>query len=289
MLERKATMPPSTVFMGPEVFGQRDDTAIYWLTGGGFLVNSGGTVILIDPTISYQDEEKTFCETGVRMLIPLPITADQIERADAILYTHSDADHCGPISPKLITTKTGAKSYGPPPVYEKLMQMDISWRDAVMCRSGDSYPVGQVTVRPVSADHPHQYYDRYLKVGNDKVFREGDCVGYMLDTKDGVLFFPGDTRLMEYHLFLKDQVDVLALDVSFCNYHLSPEGAVVLADAIPNAYLLPCHYGSYDEPKIPGYYGDPNVVLDAVKDGRERGRILPPGEPFVIRDKKEKE
>mgnify|MGYP000217110961 CR=1 FL=1 len=77
----------------------------------------------------------------------------------------------------------------------------------------------------------------------------GECCGFLIDAPEGRLYFPGDTRLMEYHLSLTD-IDVLALDVSTCEYHLNHTSAIVLANHFPKAYLLPFHYGTYDCPTV---------------------------------------
>lgn len=91
------------------------------------------------------------------------------------------------------------------------------------------------------------------------------------------------TILMEEHLTVKD-IDVLALDVSLCSYHLK-EGAVVLANNLPNALLIPVHYVTYDAPGKAAHAGDPNDVLSKVDYSERRSRILAPGEPLVIKNK----
>lgn len=286
-MEDKAMQAPETKNMGPEIYEKRDCTTLWWLTGGGFMINSRGTILLVDPIISYNGSNENECETGTVMLARLPIQAKDLGYADGVFYTHSDGDHCGSITASELSNRIHVKSFGPPPVYERLIQMGISWKEVQMCRAGDCIQISDIEIYPVPADHPHQFYDRYLTGKAEKVFRPGDCVGYIIKTMDGTIFFPGDTRLMEYHLFLKDLVDVLILDVSFCHYHLSPEGAIVLANELDHAYLLPCHYGTYQDEKIPGYYGNPKNVLEKVRNGEKRGRILAPGEAFSIRDGKE--
>jgi len=92
-----------------------------------------------------------------------------------------------------------------------------------VCRYGDPIEIRGIIIDATPADHPWQLQDpaRY-----GKPFRPGDCCGYILNTPDGRIFFPGDTRIMEEHLSIKD-INVLALDVSVCAYHLNHPAAIL--------------------------------------------------------------
>lgn len=128
------------------------------------------------------------------------------------------------------------------------------------------------------ADHPWQLKD--LERGGPP-YRMGECCGFLIDAPEGRLYFPGDTRLMEYHLSLSD-IDVLALDVSTCEYHLNHTSAIVLANHFPKAYLLPFHYGTYDCPTVAAHCGEPEDIYPYITNSLQRGLILAPGEPFVV-------
>ena len=126
----------------------------------------------------------------------------------------------------------------------------------------------------VPADHPWQLKD--LERGGPP-YRMGECCGFLIDAPEGRLYFPGDTRLMEYHLSLTD-IDVLALDVSTCEYHLNHTSAIVLANHFPKAYLLPFHYGTYDCPTVASHCGEPEDIYPwrhLPDDFYLRGCILP--------------
>lgn len=287
-MEHKFTPAPPTKHIGKEAFEDKGCTMLWWTSGGGFMMNSRGTVIFIDPVISTMKDNPSLAENGAPLAVTYPIAPEEIVKADAILYTHSDMDHLGrETAPKL--EHLHSRNFGPPPCYKTLMELGYSWKDVEMCRPDDVYRIGNVTVEVMDADHPHQYYEYFLYGTLEKVFRPGDCVGYKVITEDGTFFFPGDTRLMEYHMSLKD-IDVLALDVSVCSYHLGFSGSVVMGNAVKANYLIPYHYGSYkfDNPEIsPGFIGGPKEVLERVENGFERGRILGPGEPFAIQKGKE--
>lgn len=259
------------------IFEEREDTTVTWLGGAGFLINCRGTIIFIDPLLSVDPDEPDKSECGLKLKINLPLFAEQVPKVDYVLYTHSDIDHLGPITAKKLAD-LGAKFIGPYPVYYELTQLGINPKQVSVCRIGESMTIGDIVTEIIPADHPWQLH-ALERAG--RPFRMGDCCGYILNTEDGRLFFPGDTRLMEEHLNIKD-IDLLALDVSIDEYHLGHVSAVVLANHLKNAYLFPMHYGTYDSEK-PAHVGWPDDIYPKITNSDKRGLLLNPGEPFVVR------
>lgn len=262
-------------------FEQITHTEITWLGGSGFLVNANGMIILIDPLLSVMPKEPQISECGLKLKINLPLLANKVPKVDYVLYTHSDIDHLGPIT-ALAMSKLNAEFIGTYPVYHELTQLGVNPRQVKVCRIRERITIGDLTIEVTPADHPWQ-----LKSieHNGRPFRIGDCCGFILNIKKYRLFFPGDTRLMEEHLDVKD-IDLLALDVSMDEYHLNHTSAVVLANNLPNAYLFPVHYGTYDTKKL-AHIGDPSDIYPHIVNADERGLILSPGEIFIVKKLKE--
>jgi L-ascorbate metabolism protein UlaG (beta-lactamase superfamily) len=120
---RQVTVPPSRP-IGPEAFQQADETALWWLSGAGFLLNSHGTLLMIDPVIAHDPASPTHSEIGLPLLVAPPHTGADVPRLDAVLYTHSDDDHIGSQTPAALL-HTGARFVGPPPVVEKLRGLGV--------------------------------------------------------------------------------------------------------------------------------------------------------------------
>jgi len=59
-------------------------TVLRWLGMAGFLINSRGTTVMIDPLLGDFD---------MPVMIEFPIAAADVPRLDAVLVTHSDNDH----------------------------------------------------------------------------------------------------------------------------------------------------------------------------------------------------
>jgi L-ascorbate metabolism protein UlaG (beta-lactamase superfamily) len=271
------TTAPASRPIPPAAFGPAHDTALWWLTNAGFLINCRGALIMLDPAISMDPASPGLHESGHRLLVQLPITAHAVPRLDAVLYTHSDSDHLAPITARALA-KTGALFAGPPPVAEGLADLGLRRDRIQLVRPGEPFRVAEVEIVPTPADHPWQLKDP-ARFGAP--FLPEDCCGYLMRTPDGVIWCPGDTRLMSEHLLIRG-VDLLLVDASNSEYHLGPKASASLADNLPEAALVPYHYGCYDAPDHEAYNGDPAAVAANMRSDKGRLQCLAPGERFPL-------
>ena len=79
----QAKAPPTQPF-GAEAFARSNGTTLRWLGMAGFLINSRGTTLMVDPLLEGFD---------MPVLITFPIASKDVPRLDAVLVTHSDNDH----------------------------------------------------------------------------------------------------------------------------------------------------------------------------------------------------
>ena len=84
MQQTQQARAPKTQPFGAEAFGPSDGTTLRWLGMAGFLINSRGTTIMVDPLLEGFD---------MPIMIDMPIAAKDVPELDAILVTHSDNDH----------------------------------------------------------------------------------------------------------------------------------------------------------------------------------------------------
>lgn len=271
-----------TIPMTQQAFDHIEDTRLYWLGGAGFLLNVRGTILLIDPVLTTKPGEKR-CETGLPMLVDYPISAHDVPRVDMVLYTHSDSDHLGPVTAPILM-KHDPLLIGSLDVRNRMEELIGRKPRALASGPYAEFSVANVEIALTPSDHPWQLLDPW-KFG--KILGPVDCTGFKITTPDGVFLFMGDTRLMKEHLSISG-VDVLALDVSRCQYHLGVAGATVMANHLKDALLIPYHYGTYDMPDAVAHNGDPQEVLDNVTNAQSRVRHLAPGECFTLFEKQEK-
>lgn len=278
LFEMKFVKAKESIEVKASAFEKSDYTSIAWLGGAGFLINSRGTIIFIDPVLMTKPGQENISEAGLKMSIHYPVKATDIPKADAVLYTHPDNDHLGRDT-AINLAQLSPRFMGPHTVFNQLTQIGIDPKSIETCRIKDIIKINDVIIEVTPADHPWQLQDP-KRCG--KPYRMGDCCGFIVTTPDARCFFPGDTRLMEEHLNIQD-IDVLALDVSLDPYHLNHPSAIVLANSMSQALLIPIHYGTYDAPDKAAHCGDPKDVFDKVEHGDKRSRILAPGELLVFK------
>jgi L-ascorbate metabolism protein UlaG (beta-lactamase superfamily) len=263
-MTRQARAPQTQLF-GAEAFQPQDQTVLRWLGMAGFLVNSRGTTIMIDPLLGGFD---------MPVLIEFPISADQVPRLDGILITHSDNDHysvptCIDLAP--VTEGFHATNYVASLMTERALPghgYDI----------GDRFTVGPLTVTVTPADHAWQ---NDSPGASDRQFQIEDCCGFWVETPDGTIWAPGDSRLIPEHHLEMPAADAMLFDFSDSEWHFGLEGAIAMANAYPHTPLLLYHWGSVDAPDFPPFNADPETLPTRVVNP-ERIHILAPGQPFVL-------
>jgi L-ascorbate metabolism protein UlaG (beta-lactamase superfamily) len=270
-----ATAPASQLIQ-QSAFMETSDTSIYWLSGSGFLINSRGTLVMIDPVISHKKGKIGISEIGLPMSVSLPIEAPSVPPLDAVLYTHADNDHMGKYTPSTLVHKE-TLFIGTPPVLKNLDALGVPSGQTKSFDIGETFQIGHIEITTTPADHPWQEKNP-VKYGNP--WGPNDCCGFLIKTLDGNIWFPGDTRLLPEHLQMKG-VDVLLLDVSWNEYHLGPESAITLANTYSNAHLIPYHYGSYDT-ELEALNGNPMELAPRISESQNRLHVLAPGEKFKV-------
>lgn len=248
--EKLKTIPISDSF-----FDKREDTIVTWLGMAGALINCRGTIIFIDPLISYGASNKE-CETGNRLLVPLPVTADSVPKADVICYTHTDSDHYAEKTAKILNSRLSPTFISPAPVFESLNKIGIGKNRSVKIKDFATYSFGDAEIIITPALHDWQEVNPW---------KREDCCGYLIKTPDGTIWHPGDTRLIPELEEIKN-VDILFFDVAAVDSHLGPKGSARLAETSGAKAMIAYHYGTFDLPA--GSYGgcDPDDALPYIKN-----------------------
>ena len=258
-----------TISISSSFFDDRKDTLITWLGMAGALINSRGTIIFIDPLITH-GKTPELCETGHRLLVPLPILSQNVPNADFVCYTHGDADHFTVSTATVLESRLKPKFVAPHPVADRLRDIGIEEERIVVAKDFASYSFGEIEIVMTPALHDYQEVNPWQRE---------DCCGFLIKTPDGVIWHPGDTRLIPELEEIKE-VDVLFFDVTTVAAlaHLGPEGSARLARTTGAKKMIAYHYGTFDLP--PGSWGncDPTDSLPYIKDLDADFLQLNPGE-----------
>ena len=256
---------PRTESFDSNAFEPTDGTELRWLGMAGFLLTSHGTAVMIDPLLGGFD---------MPLMIDLPITAAQVPHLDAVLVTHSDNDH---YSRSTCRDLAGVTEAFHSTEYVGSLMADQGLR-ARAHAIGEVVTVGPLRITVTPADHAWQ---NASPGAADRVFADEDACGFWIETPDGTVWAPGDSRLIRDHHLTMPAPDVMLFDFSDSDWHFGLAGAVEMADAYPDTILLPYHWGSVDAPEFPPFNGDP-AVLPTLVTNPDRIRVVAPGQPFRL-------
>lgn len=292
-MERKYQFKPAdSVPIAPETLKDNGETAVYWLGAAGILINARGTIILVDPCIVYTPGDPPRNEGGDELLLIPPITPEQLPKVDAVLYTHADTDHLGGETLKALAERfpdlkfhgTLYTCFGKPlPSSKAMAEYGIPKERCVQHRIYETFCVGDVRISLTLADHSWHldpagvFTDCYDPVS----YSIGDCCGFRIETPDGVIWAPGDTRLLSEHFRMRDA------DLSFCDagndgWHFGSDGIVRLFNRLTNTHFIYYHGGTVYAPDNDAFNGDPANILDRLNDP-SRLHVLAPGEKYVLK------
>lgn len=266
----QATAPKTQPF-GKEAFQPSNGTTIRWLGMAGFLINSRGTVLMIDPLLEGYD---------MPLLTDFPIKPKDVPRLDAVLATHSDNDHYSVETFRHLAAVT--KQFHSTIYVDSLMKNEglRSFGHFI----GDTFRVGKVSIRLTLADHAWQ--NDFPKAGQ-RYFEPGDACGFWFNTPDGSIWAPGDSKFLQEQLHMPAPDAILFYYSEDALYHSGLEGAVKIANAYPNTPLILTHWGFVDAPDFIPFNGDPKNLARRVVNP-QRIIVLAPGQPFTLKRLKTK-
>lgn len=266
--EKGQAVAPTTKRIDSHAFDRITHTEIRWLGNGGAMINSRGTILMIDPLLEGFD---------MPLMIDMPILPEEVTSLDAVLITHIDNDHfsvmtCLDLMPKCVSF------HAPQYVAKEMRKKGIA---GIGHDIHDKFNIHDVKIKMTLAKHNWQ---SEIEKYQYRVWKEEDYCGYYIETKDGTIWMPGDSRLLDEHLKMP-QPDVILFDFSDNNWHITLDGAVKLANTYPDSELLCIHWGCVDAPDMSPFNGNPNDLFERI-DHPERIRILAPGESLLLKGNK---
>ena len=192
-----------------------------------------------------------------------------------VLVTHSDNDHYSVPTCHDLAGVTGA--YHSTPYVASLMKEEglPGYGHTI----GDQFSIGPVRVQVTPADHAWQ---NESPGASDRHFEPEDCCGFWIETPDGIIWAPGDSRLIRDHHLRMPTPDAMLFDFSDSEWHFGLGGAIEMANAYPDTPLLLYHWGCVDAPDFPPFNADPDSLPGRV-DNPERIHVLAPGQGFELR------
>jgi L-ascorbate metabolism protein UlaG (beta-lactamase superfamily) len=241
---------------------------VWWTGHNGWLIKSDK--LLIGTDLATEDEAR---------LYQSPITAEELAPLiDVAFITHKHGDHFNRKTARILAARGKCIFVMPSNCVEDARTIGIPLDRIKVATPRRPFELRGIKISPLRAIHGNRKSAVYYDANWD------DC-GYLIEIGGRTFLQPGDSVLLEDHLFLK-HVDVLFFSPTEHNMQVDP--SVILINELSPDYILPQHRDSYrvtPENRFwtSGYAHE--VRLRLSKPVQERYRILNQGEKLLIESK----
>ena len=253
-----------------ELYGGDDYDAIWRLSNSGFVIRLEHTYILLDPILTsplptYEAIRAESVETGhlatyrvelrhhdrwenlFKEVHALPLPPEDVEKADYLLLTHEHVDHFDTDGLKRIA-HLGPTVVAPKACHQKLVEVSgLPERSIIEARHRQIHEFETFSLRAMPASHKGA---------------PGAC-GYLLQTRHGNIYHPGDGVFDQDHKELVCDLDVDYLLLPINDTNLGVGFAALLTHLLQPKAVIPCHYG-YVYPAVRAGGGHPAEFVTAL-------------------------
>jgi len=222
--ERAAEVPRPERLLA-EIRRQDAGLTIWWTGHNGWLIKANG--LLIGTDLVLDDPSRA---------PPAPIsTAELAGDLDLSLVTHAHTDHFNGPTSKLLIEKSTCLFVMPRSCLERAREMQIPEKRIVVARPREPLEAKGIKIEPLRALHGNRKGAVYWEANLD------DC-GYLIHMAGKSILQPGDSVLLEDHLFLK-HVDVLFFSPT--EHNMQVDDSLTLINELEPDYILPQHRDTY--------------------------------------------
>jgi L-ascorbate metabolism protein UlaG (beta-lactamase superfamily) len=205
-------------------YKRKFEMKITWLAQGGFLFESSGTRILIDPYMSDCLEFK-----GLKRMVEFPLSLEEL-KPDMLICTHDHLDHLDPETvSKIARFYPNCIIAGPESCCEHFRKLEIPEPQIKLLATGTPCALDDIKLTPVLAIHTAP-----------------DAIGIVLELEGKKVYLSADT---EYDAGLVNDLtansDLVIICINGRLGNMSLEDALKVVTAIKPATALPTHYGLF--------------------------------------------
>jgi len=239
---------------------------IWWTGHNGWLLKADGVLVGTDLVLA----------DPARRENPPPVDLAQVAKLlDVSFVTHGHGDHFNGPTTRYLVSESDCMFVLPVSCLDKAKRLGVPSDRIVTARPRESLDVRGVHVDALRAIHGNKKGAVYYEANLD------DC-GYVLHLAGKTVLQPGDSVLLEDHLFLK-HVDVLLFSPTEHNWLI--EDSVTAIQTLEPDVILPQHRDTYPLSERNRFWaqGFPHEVrLRLPTVLRKRYRVLKMGEMLVV-------
>lgn len=248
-----------------EIRAQTSGLNIWWTGHNGWLIKSGDVLIGTDLVVDQNER-----------LHGSPISAAELgPELDVSFVTHGHGDHFNRPTSRVLVEKSNCTFVIPRSCEQIARDIGIPANRLKIARPGEPFEIEGVKVQPLRALHGNPRFAVHKDANLD------DC-GYHITIGGKTFLQPGDSVLLEDHLFLK-HVDVLFFSPTEHNMHVDP--SVILINELEPDYIVPQHRDTYRVTPQNRYWTNGyvhEVKLRLSKALQARYHVLEQGEKLAI-------
>jgi L-ascorbate metabolism protein UlaG (beta-lactamase superfamily) len=201
--------------------------AVWWTGHNGWLIKLDDVLVATDLVLD--DPQR---------VSPPPITASQLaSELDISFVTHEHGDHFHGGTSRVLARESECVFVVPENCVKKARKLGIPEERIHVAKPRQPFQLKGIDVRPLRAIHGNPKYAVHEEANLE------DC-GYLFTFKGITILQPGDSVLLEDHLFLK-HVDLLFFSPTVHNTHI--DRSVIMINELAPAYILPQHRNTYRE------------------------------------------
>lgn len=199
--------------------------AIWWTGHNGWLIKGDGLLIGTDLVMDDRSRET-----------PSPVSAAEIAPLlDVSFVTHAHGDHFNGPTSRVLLEKSKCLFVLPKSCLDAAKRYGIPDERIVVAKPREPLKVKGIEVEPLRAIHGNRKGAVYWEANLD------DC-GYVIRLAGKSFMQPGDSVLMEDHLFVK-HVDVLFFSPT--EHNMQVENSVTLINELEPDFIVPQHRNTY--------------------------------------------
>jgi L-ascorbate 6-phosphate lactonase len=235
--------------------------ALWWLYQAGVaLKTAGGTILLVDAYLS----DAVLRTYRLPRNVPPPLDAAEVA-VDALLATHSHADHLDPDSIAELMSHEATRFIGPPMAVDTVAAAGVNRDRARAVRRGDVVHIGDLTARAVQARH---------MFGPEPT---PDAVGFVLEADGVSVYHSGDTVYDSEILADTRGVTASLVSINGTTGNMNAHEAAMLTWLQGARVAAPFHYGLWRDAD----YGE-GATLDPELFVGTYHRLNPDGQTLVL-------
>lgn len=248
-----------------QIQGHQSGIAVWWTGHNGWLIKLDGVLIATDLVLD--DPQR---------ISPPPISASELApELDISFITHEHGDHFHSGTSRILARSSNCVFVVPQNCTQKARRLNIPEARIKIARPGQPFQLEGIEIEPLRAIHGNPKYAVHKEANLE------DC-GYLFTYRGKTILQPGDSVLLEDHLFLK-HVDLLFFSPTVHNTHI--DRSLILINELAPEYILPQHRHTYVETADNQYWTHayPEEVRWLLsKELQQRYHLLEPGQKLSI-------